>query len=309
MAEFDPNDFEEFKKKFYGDDQAQRQQQAQQLEERTSNIPMAQFAASMGSALAGKGPEQAADYFGKQRAQDKADIEGQSQSTRDIVNQYLKKKYYDQAAQDQNADRDLKRSMMNLSLRDKAEARTDKLAQREKERTLPISQAESLGDANASAVALQDALKSFKANADIAGPFQGKISSLAAMGEIGETGRRAKALDAQLKTNAQTIGKYLEGGKMTDSDIERYKQMLPSINDSEEIAEKKTALLQNMLASKQQNQLKTFSQAGYNVGNISGQQAGANPNLPVKQQPQGKPKQIIQNGHTYILDEATGEYK
>jgi hypothetical protein len=88
---------------------------------------MAQLAAGLGSALACRGPEQAAEYFGKQRAQAKADIEGQSQSTRDIVNQYLKKKYYDQAAQDQNLDRQMKMTQMNMSSQDRRDAMREKL--------------------------------------------------------------------------------------------------------------------------------------------------------------------------------------
>ena len=135
-------------------------------------------------------------------------------------------------------------------------------------KSLPAAQAEALGDANASYQALESSNQAFKKNAGISGPIQGVISNFLARGETGETGRAAKAFNAQLKLNAQSIGKYLEGGKLTDADIDRYKEMLPNIYDSPEIAQNKTQLLQELISRKQQGQVESLGQAGYNVKNI-----------------------------------------
>lgn len=152
----------------------------------------------------------------------------------------------------------------------------------EKLQKIPASIAQEIGGANASISALEEARKSFQANQDISGPWQGMASRGAAQFEIGELGKRAKAFDAQLKLNAQTIGKYLEGGKMTDSDIERYKSMLPNLNDSPDIAAIKSQQIENMIAQKQQSEKEGLLQAGYNVGQIETGEIGQNPNVPTK---------------------------
>lgn len=181
-------------------------------------------------------------------------------------------------------------------------------------KTLPAATAESFGDAEASKLALQNAQNQFVSNKDIAGPIAGRAAGLQGMLEIGDAGKRAKVFDAQLKINAQSIGKYLEGGKLTDADIDRYKQMLPNISDSPDVAEKKTQLLQNLITQKQQAQVQSLQQAGYNVKNISlkdfvAKQAGGQ--MPEKNTVTAgsMPRRVIQNGNQFILDEKTGEYK
>jgi hypothetical protein len=96
---------------------------------------------------------------------------------------------------------------------------------------------------------------------------------------MGDTGKQFKTYDAQLKANAQIIGKYLEGGKLTDSDIERYKDILPNHNDSPDIAEKKAVVLQNLIAQKQNAEGAALQQAGYNTGNLQLSRMQDNPNL------------------------------
>jgi hypothetical protein len=152
-------------------------------------------------------------------------------------------------------------------------------ASAEKQKTLPATEAVALGSTNAAYVALEDAGKAFESNTDISGPMQGRLSAILAKGEIGESGKRAKTFDAQLKANAQIIGKSLEGGKLTDQDIDRYKQMLPNLNDSPEAARGKVSVLQNLLAQKQQAEQAALSQAGYDVGAITGSPARQNPNI------------------------------
>lgn len=155
----------------------------------------------------------------------------------------------------------------------------DKSDEKKNGKIVPATEAVALGTTNAAYQALGDSSKAFETNTDISGPMQGRLSSLLAKGEIGDTGKRAKTFDAQMKVNAQVIGKSLEGGKLTDQDIDRYRSMLPNLNDSPDAAKAKVDVLQNMLAQKQQAEQGALEQAGYNVGKISNSPTKANPNI------------------------------
>lgn len=202
------------------------------------------------------------------------------------------------------------------------------LAETSKGAKLPAAQAEQLGAANASFEALNSANKQFQDNQDIVGPGQGLLSKAAGYLQVGDRGKKSAAFDAQLKINAQTVGKYLEGGKLTDADIDRYKAMLPTLTDSPQVAAAKTETLQRLIAQKQASEKKAFGQSGYNVADIETSEAPpiGNSLIQPKQQAGGlvpsglistpsaeaasaKPKMIMQNGHKYILNDKTGEYE
>ncbi len=138
-------------------------------------------------------------------------------------------------------------------------------------KTIPATEAAGFGGSDASLQALDNVASAFTSNKDLTGPIQGKLSGLLAAGEIGESGKRAKSFDAQLKINAQNIGKYLEGGKLTDADIDRYKQMLPNLGDSEDVAKQKVELVKGLIQSKKNNELAGLKSAGYNTRGFEGQ--------------------------------------
>lgn len=163
---------------------------------------------------------------------------------------------------------------------DEATRKKDEAA---KGKQLPASEAVAIGGANAAFQALQDAKTTFDSNKDISGPLQGYVSKAQGFFEAGETGKKFKAYDAQLKANAQIIGKYLEGGKMTDSDIERYKAILPNNFDSPEVAKQKATVLQNLIAQKQKAEAEGLQEAGFNVGNLTTSPMQDSPNTKNKQ--------------------------
>lgn len=150
---------------------------------------------------------------------------------------------------------------------------------------VPANDALQAGSVEASLAALDDVSNNLANNKDIIGPAQGRLSSLQALGEFGETGKRAKVLRGNLRTNAQIIGKYLEGGKLTDSDIARYEQMLPGLNDSEEVAQNKIASLQRLIAQKQNSELNTLQSAGYDTNQMARAPITATPGLLTKTRP------------------------
>ncbi len=118
------------------------------------------------------------------------------------------------------------------------------------------------------------------------------------------------------KTNAQIVGKFLEEGKMTDADVPKYERMLPGNGDTPERAKEKLERLSLLIAQKKKSHVDALTAAGYSTGMASGEGAGQTFDLHKPNAagtaiaaPTGKPKSVIQNGHTYILNEQTGQYE
>jgi hypothetical protein len=116
---------------------------------------------------------------------------------------------------------------------------------------------------------LDDLDKVIDVNKDIFGPVAGRKASYNPWDEQGKT------VDAALKLVAQDVGKALEGGKLTDADISRYRAMLPQVTDTPEIAKGKLAQVKRMVAQKQMADLKILQQSGYNVAEIKGREPEA----------------------------------
>jgi len=252
-------------------------------EQRAGDINTAQAFANLGDIFAGQKVGSTSPYFQNVQSELKKDILTNEETQRkNILDAYLKSKYAENlgtSLQNKKEAQDLaqKNKEAELALKGKqveiqqkiAAAKTAKNEKTlEQGKQLPAAQAIPFGEANASFDALQAANNEYLNNQDLTGPIKGKISQGKAYLELGEAGKRAKSFDAQLKLNAQTIGKYLEGGKLTDADIDRYKAMLPSLYDSPEVANKKTILLQNLIAKKQKSEKEVLAQTGFNVEGI-----------------------------------------
>lgn len=134
---------------------------------------------------------------------------------------------------------------------------------------VPATEAVGLGGATASFKALEDVSALLEGAKDLIGPGQGLLSKGAAYFQLGDMGERAATLDAELKSRAQTIGKYLEGGKLTNEDIERYKASLPLLTDSLTVAKNKIKNLQRLIAQKQESEKLALSEAGYKSQGIT----------------------------------------
>lgn len=76
---------------------------------------------------------------------------------------------------------------------------------------------------------------------------------------------------------AQTIGKALEGGKLTKEDYEKYQSLLPSAGDSKERAEAKRDGMKQLINQVRAGRLKGFRQAGYNTSGFSDAVPGSSP--------------------------------
>lgn len=250
-------------------DDSVRKMLEEKYSEQLNNIGVGQAFANLGDVIAGRQVGSTSPFFTEQRSLAKDQTLGQY-DRQQALEMKKAKEAQDLQMRLMQLEQQKEISKQNLDIKKLlAEGKIEQAKlTRDQLKALPATQAEALGDANASTLALNQAMDTFKANQDLAGPWQGRVSEVAAMGEMGDVGKRAKAFDAQLKINAQTIGKYLEGGKLTDADIDRYRKMLPSLTDSFDVAKQKTDLLNNMLSQKQAAQKEALLQAGYKVGDI-----------------------------------------
>lgn len=70
------------------------------------------------------------------------------------------------------------------------------------------------------------------------------------------------------KLKAQTIGKALEGGKLTDVDYTKYMKFIPSPGDTPARAKEKIANLRKYAGNTKSTLIKTLGQSGYKVSGI-----------------------------------------
>jgi len=181
-----------------------------------------------------------------------------------IINEYGK----------QSRDLDLKKKQAEIGklyAESKAKLAEDKLG-----KTLPATEVQSAGQANSATKALEDVRSLVNSNKGLFGPIAGRKGSIQSFLGM-EGGVPSSQIEAQLDQRAQIIGTYLEGGKLAEGDIPKYKRMLPQINDRPEIAEAKINSLQRLIAQRQQATLETAGQAGYNVRDI--RTTGINPEV------------------------------
>ncbi len=93
------------------------------------------------------------------------------------------------------------------------------------------------------------------------GPIQGGVAGDIAQ-SVGLSGERS-TIQSITNVLAQSMGKALEGGKLTDADIERYRQMLPNLKDTPGNALKKLQMVRQMITQQVQSQTSGYQTAGY----------------------------------------------
>lgn len=134
---------------------------------------------------------------------------------------------------------------------------------------IPAGETAALGSADASIESLKDLQKFTAENSNEFGPARGLMNRGAAYFGVGKSGENARVIDSYLKQRAQVIGKYLEGGKLTDQDILRYQQQLPTQGYSPEVINAKISSLQRQIEQKKKGELASFQKAGYDTSQFS----------------------------------------
>lgn len=74
-----------------------------------------------------------------------------------------------------------------------------------------------------------------------------------------------KTAEAELRTAAQLIGKFMEGGVLRLEDEVKYRNMLPNAGDNREVAMNKLTQVRQMLQNKMSGYVQGFGGQGYNV--------------------------------------------
>ena len=95
-----------------------------------------------------------------------------------------------------------------------------------------------------------------------------KMGPIAGFKALSPYATESKAFDARMKLAAQDIGKSLEGGKLTDQDILRYRQMLPNLSDTPELAKQKIAIINELLSQKKAATIDVLGKSGYDVSRL-----------------------------------------
>jgi hypothetical protein len=167
------------------------------------------------------------------------------------------------------------------------------------------SETKGLADLDTAENQLNDIMMGIEKNAAIMGPVRGKIST------INPFATDARVFDAQMKLAAQNIGVSLEGGKLTDEDIGRYRKMLPNIDDTPDVAKGKIDLVRGMIQARRQSAISNLQKAGYGV-------SGFQPQRQPQAMPQSvrgaeaaamQPQRVRQNGVVFQLNPKTGQYE
>jgi hypothetical protein len=178
----------------------------------------------------------------------------------------------------------------------------------------PLSQntIETLSSAKLLPKKLADINEIIDKNADLFGPVGGTI------GSINPYDTKAQTISGKMRTSAQEIGKYLEGGVLRKEDEAKYQKMLPQLGDTSEVAKNKAAMVQKMLFDKFMSDYTAFKESGFDTRAFDSSPMkqltqpeflqGKNPAAPA-QAPAIKPPTVIQNGIQYNLNPQTGEYE
>jgi len=106
---------------------------------------------------------------------------------------------------------------------------------------------------------LKDTLSKSGGLGDKQGPIEGRIA------EINKFDVKGQTKQAELKTAAQAVGTFLEGGKLAEGDVIKYERMLPSLSDDNQTALNKNEFVMDLLKQKMKNDLIGFSNANFDV--------------------------------------------
>lgn len=153
----------------------------------------------------------------------------------------------------------------------------------DREKIIPASQLVDLAGAPSAINMLDNLSKVVEENKDSFGPIVGRLKS------FNPYSANQQLIGADANSVAQIIGKYLEGGKLTDSDIDRYKKQLPQVSDTPEVAAGKVDLLKQKVSNKFNTEKELLAQ-NYDVNSLPSLNAkGRNP---LDKKPSGSPKLI-----------------
>lgn len=142
---------------------------------------------------------------------------------------------------------------------------------------------------------LEDVAETLKNNKDIMGPIAGRVNQLNPYDTQSQTVR------SQLKTAAQSVGRYMEGGVLRKEDEIKYEKMLPQLTDTPEVAQNKLEIVDRMLKQKQASDISALGKSGKQVSQFKSVAVPSFPKglLGKQQEPQGPKVGSVEDGHRF----------
>ena len=114
---------------------------------------------------------------------------------------------------------------------------------------------------------------------DYFGKAQSKVDSAKAFFGVGERARTADQIDAVILQRAQTVGVFLENGKLAEGDIKRYMKMLPQRGDHPDTVRSKIAFLKRQIYDKTNARIEALEAGGHDASRIPRPQDPGTPGL------------------------------
>lgn len=136
------------------------------------------------------------------------------------------------------------------------------------------------------------------------GPVSSRQNALAQM--FGMDDAQKSKFKADVQSNVAEYIKSISGAAVSDQERAFLLQNMPTMTDNDATFSAKLQLVKERLERNRNNYLTNMNKSGKNIKeyqDTSTLTKSDNKTL------QNKPKTVTQNGHTYTLDEATGEYK
>jgi len=136
------------------------------------------------------------------------------------------------------------------------------------------------------------------------GPVSARQNSLAQM--FGMDDAQKSKFKADIQSNVAEYIKSISGAAVSDQERAFLLQNMPTMADNDATFSAKLQLVKDRLERNKDNMLTNMNKSGKNVKDY---QDTSTLTKSDNKALQNKPKTVTQNGHTYTLDEATGEYK
>jgi len=136
------------------------------------------------------------------------------------------------------------------------------------------------------------------------GPVSARQNSLAQM--FGMDDAQKSKFKADIQSNVAEYIKSISGAAVSDQERAFLLQNMPTMADNDATFSAKLQLVKDRLQRNKDNMLTNMNKSGKNVKDY---QDTSTLTKSDNKALQNKPKTVTQNGHTYTLDEATGEYK
>lgn len=135
---------------------------------------------------------------------------------------------------------------------------------------------------------IRDLRENLRGNQDLTGPIVGLLAQV-------PYAERARTLQAQIDLVKQRVGRAFEGGVLRKEDEEKYKRILPTIQDTPAIAAAKTDLVERELARDLQTFIDTQKAGGRRTGGVE-KEGG--------KLPAGQPQPAPQKLSDYVVNQA-----